>query len=302
MSASDRPQLGYIGLGLMGKPMARNLLKAGYSVTVFNRSRPSMEELDKEGASLADSSREVAERSEIIFMCVPDSEDVIKVVTGPDGILEGLKPGSVVVDMSTISAIVSQDIAKTVAEKGSEFLDAPVSGGDKGAIEGILSIMVGGAEEAFNRCLPMFEVMGKTITHMGPSGCGSVTKLANQIVAAVTWQGIAEGMSLGAKAGIDPAKLHQALSAGAARCWALEVRVPLVLEGDFKPGFKAKHQFKDMGHALSAGRSFGVPLHAASLVHDLFKILTEKGGGEMDVSALVTVQEEMAATEIRAKK
>lgn len=295
-------RVGFIGLGIMGRPMAKNLLKAGFSlVIVGNRSKAAVEELRPLGVEVVNSPREVALNASVVITCLPDSPDVEQVVTGPDGVLDGAAPGHIVIDMSTIAPSVIKRIAEKAAQKGVRVLDAPVSGGQKGAIEGTLSIMVGGDAKALEECMDILKAMGKKIVHCGPSGAGSFTKLCNQIICAVTWQAIAEGLALGVKAGVDPAKMVEAVSAGAARCWALEVRVPEVLKGNFKPGFMAKLQHKDLNIALAAGKEVGVPLPVTALVNELYRALITSGGGELDTSALVTITEKLAGVEIRTR-
>jgi 2-hydroxy-3-oxopropionate reductase len=294
--------VGFIGLGIMGKPMAKNLLKAGFSlVIVGNRSKAAVEELRPLGVEIVRSPSQVAQNADIVITCLPDSPDVESVVTGPNGILEGARAGLIVIDMSTIAPSVIKRIAAKAAEKGVRVLDAPVSGGQKGAIEGTLSIMVGGDAKALEESMDVLRAMGKKIVHCGPSGAGSFTKLANQIICAVTWQAIAEGLVLGAKAGVDPAKMVEAVSAGAARCWALEVRVPEVLKGNFRPGFLAKLQHKDLNIALAAGKEVGAPLPVTAIVNEFYRALITSGGGEMDTSALVTLTEKLAGVEVRHK-
>lgn len=295
--------LGFIGLGIMGKPMAKNLLKNGFRLTVIgHRARAAVAELKPLGVRVVNSAREVAQASEVVITMLPDSPNVEQAVLGQDGILEVAKPGTVIIDMSTISPMVARRLAAEAAKKGVPMLDAPVSGGQKGAIEGMLSIMVGGDADVVERCKPVFMAMGKKLVHVGASGAGQFTKACNQIICAVTWQAIAEGMALGAKAGVDPAKMLEAVSAGAARCWALEVRMPLVLQGNFEPGFMAKLQYKDLGIALAAGKELDVPLPATSLVHEFYKAIKAAGRGDKDTSALVTLTEELAGVKIRAAK
>jgi len=295
--------VGFIGLGIMGKPMALNLHRAGFALTIVGgRAREAVEELRALGATVVETPREVAEVTDVVVTCLPDSPDVQEVVVGNGGVLDGAKEGLVVIDHSTISPMVAQDVAMACTQKRVAFLDAPVSGGQKGAVEGTLSIMIGGEADAVERSRTVLEAMGKTIVHVGDSGAGQFTKACNQIICSVTWQAIGEGMALGAKAGVDPEKMLQAISAGAARCWALEVRTPEVLKGNFQPGFMAKLQYKDLGIALEAGQAFGVPLAATALVTQYYRTIMEKGRGDWDTSALVTLEEDLAGVEIRAKE
>jgi 2-hydroxy-3-oxopropionate reductase len=294
-----RERIGFIGLGIMGKPMARNLIKAGYSLTVHNRSRLSVEELTRDGARDGRTPRNVAEESDIIITMLPDSPDVQQVVMGPNGVLEGLRKGSVLVDMSTISPMVTQELAKTVRSKGAEMLDAPVSGGEKGAIEATLSIMVGGTEETFARVRPVFEAMGKNIVHIGASGAGQVTKACNQIVVALTIQAVSEALTLAAKSGVDAGKVRQALLGGFAQSRILDVHGQRMLERNFKPGFRVRLHQKDLNIGLSTGKNLGVPLPATAIVQEAFTALQGLGRGDQDHSALVTLLEDLAKTQVK---
>jgi 2-hydroxy-3-oxopropionate reductase len=295
-------RIGFIGLGIMGKPMARNLLRAGYPLVVHNRSRAPVEELAREGATPAGSPREVAEQTDIVITMLPDSPEVRQVILGENGVIEGIRPGCVVVDMSTISPIVTKEIAAALAAKGVSMLDAPVSGGERGAIEGTLSIMVGGPRETFERVLPVFQVLGKNIVHIGENGAGQVTKACNQIVVAVTIQAVSEALVLAAKSGVDPAKVRQALLGGFAQSRILEVHGQRILERDFKPGFKARLHLKDLGIALATGKAVGVPLLTTSLVHEMLNALCAAGREEWDHSALVTLVEDLSRTEVKAER
>lgn len=296
-------KVGFIGLGIMGRPMALNLLQAGFLLNIVGRrAKKAVEELSARGASVYETPAEVARNSDATITCLPDTPDVLEVALGENGIIEGAREGSLFIDMSTISPAGAKRIASEMEKKGIDALDAPVSGGEKGAIEGTLSIMVGGDEEAFNRALPLFGAMGKNIVYVGGSGCGQIVKSANQIICTVTWQGIAEALALVAKAGVDPQKALQAISKGAARCWALEVRVPELLKGNFKPGFMARLQYKDLRIALGAASEFGVPLPCTSLVTEFYKAILERGRGEWDTSAVVTLTEELAGVKIRSKE
>ena len=297
------PEVGFIGLGIMGLPMARNLAKAGFDLTIVRgHAQAAVGELKAAGATLVDSPREIAARVELVMTCLPDTPDVSEVVAGPGGLLEGARKGLVIVDHSTISPLAARELAEECRANGVAFLDAPVSGGQQGAIAGTLSIMVGGEAEPFERAMPVFQAVGKKIVHVGESGAGQFTKACNQIICAITWQAIAEGMALGAKAGVDPAKMLEAVSAGAARCWALEVRTPRVLDGDFQPGFMAKLQYKDLVIATDAAKQLGVPLPVTSLVTEFYAALKTAGKGDLDTSALVTIEEQLAGVEIRRKR
>ncbi len=286
--------IGFIGLGIMGKPMVRNLLKAGYAVTVYNRSVEAIKELAAEGATGAENPRQVAEQSQVIITMLPDSPDVEKVMTGEDGILEGVQAGSLIIDMSTISPVVSRKLAKTAAERGIPMLDAPVSGGDKGAIAGTLSIMVGGEQADFERALEIFQAMGKTITLCGPGGAGQTVKACNQVVVALTIEAISEALVLGTKAGVDPEIILKVLGGGLAQNRVMEMRGPNMIKHIFEPGFKVKLHHKDLGIVLDTAQEYGVKLPFTTEVIKMFSTLMENGKGELDHSALLQVIEELA--------
>lgn len=294
-------QIGFIGLGLMGKPMAKNLLKAGFSLTVHSRSRGPVDELAALGAKPATSPREVAADSEVVISMVPDAPDVEVVVTGPDGILAGAKPGLIHVDMSTISPIATRRLAEMERQAGVTMLDAPVSGGTVGAEAGTLSIMAGGDEAAFEACRDIFAAMGKKITHMGPNGAGQITKACNQVMTGGIYAVMSEALVLAAKSGLDPAKVVDVLSAGAARCWALEVRAPRILKRELNPGFKASMQYKDLNIVAETARAEGVPTPITALTRELYAAMLAAGDGELDNSAVITVLERMAGVEVRGK-
>lgn len=293
--------LGFIGLGIMGKPMAKNLLKAGYSLLVFDLNKAAMEELVREGALPAGSSKEVAERTELIITMLPDSPDVKAVILGKDGVLEGIKPNSVVIDMSSINPLVSQEIAEALKEKGAVMLDAPVSGGETGAIQGTLAIMVGGEKEVFDDYLEIFKAMGKNIVHVGEIGAGGYVKLVNQIIVAVNIAAVGEAFTLGVKAGLDPQVIYQAIRGGLAGSQVLESKAPMIFGRNFKPGFKIKLHHKDLNNALSTGKDLGVPLPLSSFIQQIFVSLIAEGKGENDHSGLATFFEKMAGTEIQSR-
>ncbi|MBS7639752.1 MAG: 2-hydroxy-3-oxopropionate reductase [Candidatus Bathyarchaeia archaeon] len=287
-------RIGFIGLGVMGKPMAINLLRAGYPLTVWNRTRSKMDELIAMGANGANSPREVAERSDVVITMVSDSPDVEEVILGPNGVIHGARPGLIVIDMSTISPKVTRKISEELAKKGVRMLDAPVSGGEKGAKEATLSIMVGGPRDVFEECLPIFEVLGKKITYMGPSGMGQTAKLCNQVICALNIQAVCEGLMLGAKAGLDVRKLLEAVSAGAASSWMLVNLGPKMIERDFKPGFKIRHQQKDLRLALELAAELGLPLPGTALVHQILRIAEAEGLGEEGTQAAIIAMERIA--------
>ena len=295
---TNKPTLGYIGLGLMGKPMAINLLKAGYQVVVHNRSREVVQHLVKEGAEEAFSPKEVASRVDIIFTNLPDSPDVELVALGKDGILEGAKEGLIYVDHSTIKPSLARRINLEFKAKGAFSLDAPVSGGDIGAQKGTLAIMVGGSEAAISKLLPIFEVVGKTITHVGAAGSGQIAKAANQIMVAAQMVAMAELLILAKKSGADPARVVQAIQGGAAQCWTLDVKPERLFNGNREPGFKAYMQEKDLKIVVDTAREYGAPLPSASLHTQLFGAMLQMGMAELDNSAVIGVIEELASTSL----
>ena len=293
------PRIGFIGLGIMGKPMARNLIKAGFPLTVHNRSRAKVDELVKDGASAANSPAEVASAADIIITMLPNSPDVELVALGANGLKSAAKKGQLLIDMSTINPIVSQKIASDLAATGVAMVDAPVSGGEKGAIDGTLSIMAGGTPEDFDRALPVFNALGKTITHMGPLGTGGFTKLANQIIVAINLTAIGEALVFGTKAGVDPQKMVRALSGGLAGSKCLDQKSEKILTGDFAPGFKVDLHFKDLNLIEDAARSVGVPIPMAALVEQFFAVLRVRGRGGLDHSSVITLFEELAGVQAR---
>jgi len=288
--------VGFIGLGIMGEPMAENLIEAGYDLVAYNRTREKAEELD--GATVVETPKEVAEQSDIIITMLPDSPQVEEVLAGEDGVLEGIKEGALVVDMSTISPVVTEELAHKAGELGASTLDAPVSGGDVGAIDGTLSIMVGGSGEDFERALPLFEVMGETVTHVGPVGTGQVAKAANQIVVALTIEAVSEALVLGSKGGVPPEKILDVLGGGLAGNKVMEVKREKMLDHSFDPGFRVELHHKDLGIALAAGREYGVTLPVTAIVDQMLETLKMLGRGDQDHSALLTLIEESSGHEI----
>ena len=279
--------------------MARNLLKAGYALTVYSRRREAIEALMAEGAQDAHSPQEVGKRSEIVITMVTDTPDVQQVVLGSDGVLSGLQRGGTIIDMSTISPTVTREIAGATQSKGVHFLDAPVSGGEGGAIAGTLSIMVGGEASTFNTCLPIFQAMGKNIIHVGPNGAGQLVKLCNQIAVAVTNLAMSEALIFAAKAGVDLEHMHQAISGGAAGSWQLTNLAPRIFQRDFAPGFMVKLQQKDLRLVLQEADRLQLALPATSLVHSLFNALESMGAGNEGTQALVKVLERLAEVEVK---
>lgn len=291
--------IGFIGLGIMGGPMARNLLGAGYPLVVHDISRERVEPLLQLGASDGGTPRQVAEASEVVITMLPDSPEVEQVALGDAGVLSAMRSGSVFVDMSTVSPQTAVRIAEEAGRRNIEALDAPVSGGEVGAQKGTLSIMVGGPERAFFEILPVFRVLGKNVVLCGGSGSGQTVKACNQILVAITIAGVAEALVLGAKAGIDPAKVIEVLRGGLARCGVLENRGDRMIDRDFKPGFRSRLHYKDLRIALAAGQAYGAVLPLTSQVHELFKEMTLRGRGEMDHSGLLTLVEEFSQVIVR---
>jgi len=274
--------------------MARNLLKAGYSLVVHSRSRGPVEEIVDAGAKAGTSARDVAAQSDVLITMLPNSPDVELVALGRDGIIEGARPGLIFVDMSTISPILSQKVGQALAAKSVKMLDAPVSGGERGAIDGALSIMVGGDKSVFDAVLPIFQAMGKTITHLGPLGFGGFTKLANQIIVAVNLTALAEALTLAKKAGLDRDLTLTALAGGLAGSKCLDQKKPNYLAGTYNPGFKIDLHFKDLGLIMESARALGVPLPATAVVQELFNALRVKGRGGLDHSGVITLLEDLA--------
>jgi 2-hydroxy-3-oxopropionate reductase len=293
-------KIGYIGLGIMGKPMARNIIKAGYEVVVHNRSHQSVEELVGEGAIEANSPAEVAGQVDVVFTNLPDSPDVERVALGKDGIIDGAHAELIYVDNSTIKPATTRSIGVKLAEKGIAMLDAPVSGGDVGAIEGTLTIMVGGPGEALKTVRPVLESMSKTITHVGGLGDGQIAKAANQIMVAAQMVALGELLMLAQKAGAEPQKVVQAIRGGAAGCWTLDNKPQRLFAGNREPGFKAYMQAKDLGIVMDTAREFGIPLPAAAVHTQLFNAMLEMGMGELDNSAVLGVIEKMAGEALQA--
>lgn len=284
---NHQPVVGFIGLGIMGKSMALNLRKADYPLVVHNRSRGAVDELAAAGASPATSSREVAERSDVILFCLPDSPDVVAVVRGENGVFAGTRPGQIIVDHSTISPAVTRELAAEAAALGVEWLDAPISGGDVGARTATLSIMVGGSSEALEQVMPLMEAMGKTITYMGPVGAGQTIKATNQIICSLHYAAMAEGLLLAEKAGLDLEKALRVLTGGYANSRILEVRGPKAIVGDFEPGFKAGLHLKDMKIALDSARDLDLPIPFTALAAQFYQAIINRGEGDLDASALM---------------
>src|SRR5215204_6910164 len=290
-------RVGFIGLGIMGMPMARNLMEAGYELVLHNRTRYKAEELANAGrAEVADSPSEVTRNSEVVITMLPGPPEVAEIVAGEEGLLDGAGEGSLLIDMSTSSPPLARELARTARERGVGMLDAPVSGGDVGAIEGTLSIMVGGEEDDFERARPVFEVMGETVVHVGGAGAGQVVKACNQIVVALVIEAVAEALVLGSKAGVAPDRVMEVFSGGPASNKVLEVKGEKFSSHNFTLGGKVEYHRKDLGIALAAGREYGVTLPVAAFVDQMFGVLEAKGRGGWDHSALLTLLEERSGT------
>ena len=289
-------KVGFVGLGIMGKPMAKNLVKAGHQLVVYNDSGAA-DELKGEGAEGADSYKAIAEQCGIVITCLPADPQVEEVYKGEDGLLAGASEGDLLIDMSTISPLVTKDIARAASERGVKTLDAPISGGEPGAIAGELSIMVGGDADDVERAKPLFEAMG-TPVHVGEAGSGQIVKACNQIIVGIVLEGVSEALVLGSKAGVDPAKIIEAVSGGLAGTKVMDQKRDKFLEHDFDPGFRIELHHKDLGIALATAREVGVPLPVTALVDQMLQELQVKGRGQLDHSALLSVIEDAAAHKI----
>ncbi len=287
-------KIGFIGLGIMGKPMCKNLLKAGYHPVIFSRNQNTIDELTAAGASSASTPREVAAQVDLVITMLPDSPEVKEVVLGPNGVIEGARPGCIVADMSSIAPLASQQIAAGLAEKGIEMLDAPVSGGQPKAIEGTLSVMVGGKQEVFDRCVPVFKAMAASVVRVGDIGAGNIAKLANQVVAALNIAAIAEALVLAAKAGADPDLVFKAIRGGLAGSALMEAKAPLMMDRKFNPGFRMNLHIKDLINALDTARQVGAPLPFTAAMLEIMQALKVDGLGDSDHGAVVQHFEKLA--------
>ncbi|MCX5645359.1 MAG: 2-hydroxy-3-oxopropionate reductase [Phycisphaerae bacterium] len=293
-------KIGFIGLGIMGKPMALNLLKAGYELTVYDIAPGRVDELVKAGARRGSSSKDVAARSEVVITMLPNSPHVREAVLGPNGVLDGAKPGTILVDMSSIAPLASKEIAAKAQEKGVAMLDAPVSGGEPKAVAGTLAIMVGGPQETFEQVKDILAKMGSSVTRVGEIGSGNVTKLANQIIVALNIAGMSEAMVLATKAGVDPEKVFQAIRGGLAGSAILDAKMPLALKGNFKPGFRIELHIKDLANALDTAHELGVPVPLSSVVMEIMQALKTDGKAANDHGGLIQFYEQLAKVEVRA--
>lgn len=297
---SDK-NLGFVGLGIMGKPMVKNLLAAGYSVRIYDINAEAVEELAISGAVAGSSARDVAENVPTTITMVPDSPESEAVILGPNGVLEGALSGSTVIDMSSIAPATSQKIAAACEKQGIGFLDAPVSGGEPKAIDGTLAIMVGGKKDVFDRHIDTFDVLGDSIVLCGNYGAGNTTKLANQIIVAANIQAVCEALVLAKKAGLDPNVVYEAIKGGLAGSTVLNAKAPMMIDGNFQPGFRVKLHQKDLHNALLTGKELGVPLPVTSLVQQMLGALMSEEKGDLDHSALANVIETMANVTISGK-
>lgn len=297
-----KAKIGFIGLGIMGRHMAGHLLDAGYELCVYDVSQPALAALVEKGAVAQNNCKEVAAASDVVISMVPDSPDVEKVALGTDGIISAARPGLIYIDMSTIAPGMAVKVSEELGKLGVRCLDAPVSGGETGAVNVALSIMVGGPRDLFNEMLPLFEVMGKTITYCGGSGAGQIVKACNQIQVALNFIGMSEALVLGAKAGVDPAVIIKVLSGGYAQTRVMDVRGPKVIKGEFEPGFKSKFHYKDLNIIMETARRLNVPLPATAVAHELFTAMIASGRGDLDHSAVINIIEDLAKVEARTKE
>ena len=291
--------IGFIGLGIMGKPMAKNILKAGYPLTVYDRVSEKMDEVVKAGAKAGSSCKDVAAQSDIVITMLPNSPDVKEAVLGKDGVLDGAKPGTLIIDMSSIAPLASQEISEKAKAKGVIMLDAPVSGGEPKAVEGTLAIMVGGPQDTFESVKELLGVMGASVTWVGDIGSGNITKLANQIMVALHIAAMSEAMVLTTKAGVDPERVFQAIRGGLAGSNVLDAKMPLVLKGHFKPGFRIELHIKDLQNALDTAHELGVPIPLSSGIMEIMQALKVDGKAGDDHGGIIQFYEKLARTEVR---
>ena len=292
-------KIGFIGLGIMGKPMARNLLKAGYDLVVYDVRPEPLSQLQEDGAAVGTSSMDVASRAELVISMVPNSPEVEEVALGTEGIINGAKPGTIYVDMSSIAPLVAQHVASRLKEKEITMLDAPVSGGEPKAIDGTLALMVGGPASAFERVKDVLSVMGASVTRVGEIGSGNTTKLANQIIVALNISAMSEAMVLATKAGVEPQKVFEAIRGGLAGSTVLDAKMPMVLQGNFEPGFRIELHIKDLVNALETASKIDVPVPLSKQVLDIMQRLNEDGHGKDDHGGLIQYYENLAEVEVR---
>jgi 2-hydroxy-3-oxopropionate reductase len=294
-------KIGFIGLGIMGKPMARNLLKAGYQLVVYDINSEAVKELIRDGAKEGKSSGDVASQCEVIITMLPNSPEVKEVVLGINGVIDGIKPGSVLIDMSSIAPLTSKEVSKKLLHKGAIMLDAPVSGGEPKAVAGTLAIMVGGPQETFNKVKDILGAMGASVTLVGDIGSGNITKLANQIIVALNIAAIGEAMVLATKAGVDPEKVYQAIRGGLAGSTALDAKMPLILDGNFKPGFRIELHIKDLLNALDTAKELDVPGVLTGKVLEIMQTLKADGKGKDDHCGIIQYYEKSAKVKVRKR-
>ncbi|TJY43497.1 2-hydroxy-3-oxopropionate reductase [Cohnella pontilimi] len=293
-------KIGFIGLGIMGRPMSKNLLKAGYDIVVLERSKAATE-LTAAGAGVAPNPKTLAEQTDVVITMLPNSPEVKEVILGVNGVIEGAKPGAVVIDMSSIAPLVSQEIAGRLEEKGIDMLDAPVSGGEPKAIEGTLSVMVGGKQEVFDRCYPVIKAMAASVVRTGEIGAGNVTKLANQVIVAINIAAMSEALVLASKAGVEPELVYQAIRGGLAGSNVLDAKAPLAMDRKFDPGFRIDLHMKDLDNVLATSHEVGVPLPLTASVMEMMQALKIDGMGDRDHGSLIQYYERMARVEVKRK-
>lgn len=292
-------KIGFIGLGIMGKPMSKNLLKAGYELTVMDRNQDAVGDLVAAGAVSAATPKDVAAQSDIVITMLPNSPHVKEVVLGASGIIEGAKQGTIVIDMSSIAPLVSREVGAQLAEKGVAFLDAPVSGGEPKAIDGTLSVMVGGNQAIFDKCYPVMKAMAGSVVLTGDIGAGNVTKLANQIIVAINIAAMSEALVLASKAGVEPELVYKAIRGGLAGSTVLEAKAPLVMDRKFEPGFRINLHIKDLNNVLETSHEMGVPLPLTASVMEMMQALRVDGMGDADHGSLIRYYEKLAHVEVK---
>lgn len=292
------PKIGFIGIGIMGKPMAKNLIDAGYDLVVHDINREAVKEMTDYGAETASSPKEIAQKSEIIITMLPNSPDVQKVALGKDGLIEGVKEGHIYIDMSSIEPLVAKEVAGKMEEKGVRCLDAPVSGGEPGAIKGTLAVMIGGEEDVFNECREILEVMGKNVIRVGDIGSGQTTKLANQVIVAINIAAMSEAFVLGKKAGVNPKNIYEAIRGGLAGSNVLDAKAPLIMDRNFKPGFTIDLHIKDLANVFKTSHKLNVPLPLTSIVMEIMQGLKVENFGDADHCAIALLYEKITNTKI----
>lgn len=292
-------KIGFIGLGIMGKPMSKNLIKAGYELIVVDRNQAAVDEVVAAGAKSAATAKAAAEQADIIITMLPNSPHVKEVVLGENGIIEGARKGTIFIDMSSIAPLVSRELAEKLAEKGIEMLDAPVSGGEPKAIDGTMSVMVGGKQDVFDKCYPIMKAMAGSVVRTGEVGAGNVTKLANQVIVALNIAAVSEALVLASKAGVEPDLVYQAIRGGLAGSTVLDAKAPLMMDRKFDPGFRINLHIKDLANVLETSHGMGVPLPLTAAVMEMMQALKVDGMGDADHGSLVRYYENMAKVEVK---